>query len=466
MIWAKITKKQKRPPLAVITEGEERIKVWDKVYRGVADWLEYHYQTLAGTKMSRTRKSMKSAKLVTREMASLIWAERPKIEADQSVLDILNRGAFDKNIQAKTDRMLALGGMAILLYVKDNVIKFDFVPAGRFIPVSWDNKRVYEADFIDRKVHDGKPYVRIESHRVAESGSGYDIKQAVYEEQKGGALIPAKLSIFKIEQESVFVPTMEPMFVYIKNPEENNFSPDSPLGISMYGNALDTIESIDIAFDALQSEIVLGRKRIIVPAESVRTITDPETGNQHRYFDPSDEVYQAFDMADVENMKIIDNTVSLRIGEIKEAIQTLLNIFSIQVGFSAGFISFDDIQGMKTATEIVSENSKTFKTKKTYENAIGEGIVQLCNSIRALGINYGVAVSSREYSVVWEDSIIEDRNSKASYWINRYSAGVASLADVLRALDGLSPEEAEAKAEKIKAENATINLNSMFGGSE
>lgn len=464
MIWGAIYKRLRRPAVVSIINGEERISIWDSLYKGKPDWLTYQYVDMLGYKREKCRKSMNPAKLLTSELSGLIWAERPELETDKSIEEILEANAFWGNMQQKTDRLLALGGMAVKLYVVDKVIKLDYVPAGRFIPVSWDNKRIYEADFIDRKVKGGKDYVRIEQHRKAPGG--YLITHKAFEETWGGGLMPANLDVFDIEEAEVFVSTTEPMFVYIRNPEENNFDVGSPLGISMYANALDTMESLDIAFDSLQSEIVLGKRRIIVPTDCIRTVVDPNTEKATRYFDPSDEVYQAFDLEDAQQKKITDNTVPLRITEIKEAIQTLLNILSVQVGFSAGYITFDGSAGLKTATEIISENSKTWKTKKTYENALGDGIVNICNSIRALGESYSLSTGNGEYTISWNDSIIEDRNAKTDYWIKRLQAKTTPLYRVLMALDGLGEEEAKKKAEEIRGESATVDVNKLFGGAE
>ena len=68
------------------------------------------------------------------------------------------------------------------------------------------------------------------------------------------------------------VDTREPLFVYITTALANNFNPDSPIGISQYANAIDTLKSLNTAFDALNSEIKLGKKRIIVPATSMRDV--------------------------------------------------------------------------------------------------------------------------------------------------------------------------------------------------
>jgi len=319
-----------------------------------------------------------------------------------------------------------------------------------FIPVSWDNKRILEADFISREIVDGKSYLKIEKHRKTETG--YNIATEIWQDNADGTLKRDKA----LETESVDIAVSRPLFAYISNPEANNFSMYSPLGISLYANAIDTLEALDIAFDALSQEIVLGRKRIIVPASATRLFVDTETGKRVRYFDPSDEIFQAFNSEDAQNIKITDNTVELRINELRLAVQTLLDVLATQTGFSAGTFSFDGVS-MKTATEVISENSKTFKLKQSYENQIKCGVLDLLETIREIGGLYGINTSTEEYTMVFNDAVIEDRNSKTNYWLLRYSQGTATLKTVLEELDGMTEEEAEEEALKIKEQNQTID---------
>jgi len=394
---------------------------------------------------------MKPAKILCSEIAGLIWAERPKLTTDERVQKVLDDCLFFDNAQRESELMLALGATIPKAYRKDGRIGIDWVQADRFIPVTWDDSIITEADFIDRRVINKKQYVRIERHR--KNGEGYTITSDCFEEV-GSQLVPAPLAVFGLEDAEQTSPVK--LFHYIGNPEANNLDTDSPLSISCFANALDTIESLDIAFDALQSEIVLGKKRIIVPAGAVRYVMNAETGKAERYFDPSDEVFQAFSTDDKDNLKITDNTVEMRIEEIRRAIQTLFDILAIQTGMNPGSISFDGV-GMKTATEVISENSKTFKTKKGYENAIGTGIIGLCKTIRGL-----LEIGDGDDSIEWDDSVIEDRASKTNYVHGRLTGGTVSRWRAIMELDGVDEAEAKKRAAEIEQELAVSGIGGMF----
>jgi A118 family predicted phage portal protein len=436
---------------------EEQIARWLAIYRGKSSWLNYDYATAAGHKHTRARKSLKMAKYVCKEIAGLVWAENPVINAGTTSFlpDWLEAQNFFNRAQKFTEYGAAAGGFVMKLRAPESGgLVVDFVPADYFIPVSWNNQGIYEADFISRHIEDKKACFCIESHRKI-SDTRYEITVIEYEED-GRELKN------KTEKSKVQINTTVPIFAYIPTPETNNFDIDSPLGVSIFGNAEDTLYSLDVAFDALSHEIILGKRRIIVPASSLRSVLDQKTGKEVKYYDPSDEAIIAFNVKDAENQKIIDNTVELRIDDISKAVSVLLDILAMQTGFSAGSFSFDG-QTVKTATEVISENAKTFKTKQNYENQLTHGMIALFHALREIGERYGLGGLSDNITVTWNDSIIEDRDSKAKYWNDRYLNGTCTLEDVLINVDGLTLDEATAKAEKIKGAKATVDVTTLFG---
>src|SRR5690606_31265168 len=109
----------------------------------------------------------------------------------------------------------------------------------------------------------------------------------------------------------------------------------------------------------------------------------------HRYFDANDEAYQAFNFMDSDAQKIQDMSVEIRVDEHIKAIQALLDILAMQIGFSAGAFTFDG-QGVKTATEVVSENSKTYRTKNSHEVVVEEALKELIACIVQAAELYGL----------------------------------------------------------------------------
>ena len=188
----------------------------------------------------------------------------------------------------------------------------------------------------------------------------------------------------------------------------------------------------------------------------ISTYFDNTGKTKDLYYDKNERVYVAFNSDEVKDMTPVAIDFDLRIEKITATINALLSVLSKQCGMSDGFLSFDGAS-MKTATEVISENSKTFRTKKNLENSLGYTLVKFLSALKSLDV---VKTTDMEYSIEWDDSVIEDRNARADYWNNRVSQGTALLEDALMAMDGLAEDEAILKAKAIRASRATVDIGS------
>jgi A118 family predicted phage portal protein len=251
--------------------------------------------------------------------------------------------------------------------------------------------------------------------------------------------------------------------------------------MSVYGNALETLHALDICYDSFVREFRLGKKRIIVPARAVRVIVDPVTGEQHRYFDASDEVYEALATDNPEDLSIKDNSVELRVEEHISALNAFLSVLCLQTGFSAGTFTFDQHSGIKTATEVVSENSKTYKTIKTIQNQLAPALEHLVRNIIDVAILYdmefdgqkisALAANGYHVSIAFDDGVTQDRQTNINEGIALVGAGLLSKYTFLtdrKYGQGLTPEEAEAELNRIAEEGRVnaVTVDRMFGGME
>lgn len=427
----------------------QQIDAWKRIYQGYyPEWHRVKYHTLSGEK-ERDLNRLGMAKVVANEMASLIFNENCEVNiSDESfqkvVQDVLDNNSFRKKFQDHLEYMFGLGGTVLKPYVDKGKIKISYVTADAFIPVSWDNNGVFEAVFPYQARKGEKYYTHLEWHLKRDGG--YRIVNELYESDNSAVLgrkVSIKVLYPDLEPEVHISGLERPLFVYIKPNIANNFDLNSPLGIPLYANALDTLHSLDIAFDSFQREFRLGKKRILIPATAVRGVVDPQTNTIVRYFDTNDEVYQAISTSDLDSQKIYDNSVPLRIEEHIEAINALLNILAMQVGFSPGTFTFDGVS-VKTATEVISENSKTFKSKKSHENLVEQGIKELVECIAILGKLYKLFPVPAEYevNVNFDDSIIEDENAEIDKQIKLVSGGLTSRKKAIMKIFKVDEEEA------------------------
>ncbi|PHB11478.1 portal protein [Bacillus pseudomycoides] len=456
-----IKKISDKKDIPVNEESYKQIDMWKAIYSGhYDDWHNVKYHTIEGQK-SRKMASLNMAKVISQEMAALIFNEKCSINISDKTLsddikNVLDENNFIKEFQRYLEYTFALGGMVIKVYW-DEGIKLSYVTADCFIPIAWDNKHITEGVFVNEISKGDKKFTLLEWHLV--EGEEHVIKNELYESKNQGDLgVKVSLTTLypKLEEEVRIKDLSKPMFVYFKPNTANNLDLSSPLGISLYANSLDTLKSLDIAFDSFQREFVLGKKRIIVPTSAIKTVIDPQTGMSHRYFDSTDEVYEAMKFDDGDQ-SIKDISVELRVEEHTAAINALLNYVSMQVGFSSGAFSFDG-QGVKTATEVVSENSKTFRTKQSHETVIEDGIRDLVDIIIEIAALYDEFESTDKYevTVTFDDSIAEDQTAEINKQVTLVMNGLTTKKLAIMKIHGVSEEEAKKIVEEIQNENKMV----------
>ena len=232
------------------------------------------------------------------------------------------------------------------------------------------------------------------------------------------------------------------------------------------------MHTIDTIFDSFHREFRLGKKRILVPAHMVKSVVDPTSGSLVRYFDDADETYESFG-SNSDNEDIKDISVELRVEEHINAINAYLNIFAMQTGFSAGTFSYNG-QSMKTATEVISEQSKTFKSKQSHETIIEAGIQELVGAIVELAKLYDLYAVPDEYEVTvnFDDSIAEDKGAEINQQILLVSGGLTSKTRAIMKVHGVTEEEAKlilkeiVQEEKDAAPDMEAVKSATFGSRE
>ena len=450
----------------------QQIEMWKKLYQGYyPEWHDVRYTTLDGQK-TRRMNSLNMPKVMAQELATLIFNERCELSLsdeglDEFIAEVLDHNKFYRRFQYYLEYMFALGGIVLKPYFDNGKIKIAYVTADCMIPISWDNKGIREAIFPNQIKRGRKTYTHLEWH-VWEDGL-YVVKNELYESENSSELgkrVPLSTLYPDLDEVVPMEGITRPLFVYISPNTANHLDINSPLGVPIYAHAMDTVHALDVAFDSFEREFRLGKRRIIVPASAIRVVPD-ENGVMRRYFDANDEVYEAMNIGDMDYNKIVDNSVELRVEEHISAINALLNMLSMQVGFSAGTFSFDG-QGVKTATEVVSENSKTFRTKQSHEIVIEEALSDLVEVIVQLAELYEIYDAPDEWDlkVTFDDSIAEDKTAEVDREITLVASGLQSKLRALMKIHGLTEESARELLQEIQEENkvATIESVDFFGG--
>ena len=480
------------------------IMPWKYIYKGFyKPWHLIPAPTIDNAKATRNMYYLNLSKAVCSELAGMVWTDQTDVSVTTNgftpteaapddplqkfVEQVLKYNNFGAKMLESIEQAGALGGEAIKVWrtVKHDAegneiegteaIQLGWCAADQFIPTAWNNAEITEGCFISRQAKGGYYYTRLEWHKW--DGATYVITNELYRSDMYrmgskepqdilGVRVPLSLIYPLLDEETVIKDIEASLFSYFRTPTANNIDDNSPLGVSVYANAMETLHALDICFDSFVREFRLGKKRIIVPARMVKTVVDPATGLMRRFFDATDETYEALSTDDPDSLKIQDNSVSLRVDEHIAAMNAFLNIFCLQVGLSAGTFSFDAKGGLKTATEVVSENSKTYKTVRNFQNMIRPAVIRLIDNIIAVAALYdmetedGLKIAELrnrgyEVNIAMDDGITQDRQTNINEGITLVSAGLISKMTFLtdpKYGQGLTEEAAEQELQRIANE--------------
>ena len=182
---------------------------------------------------------------------------------------------------------------------------------------------------------------------------------------------------------------------------------ESPMGISLFANSIDVLKKLDTEYDSYANEFGLGRKRIFVSPEMLAD----ERGN--KVFDETDTVFYSLPEETLKGDRpIYEVNMELRAEQHSKAINDDLNFLSFKCGFGTERYKFER-GNIKTATEVISENSDMYRSLCKHKIILNEALEELFRIIIRLGIALGEPLKPEaKITINFDDSIIEDKEAE------------------------------------------------------
>ena len=382
------------------------IHLWQSWYQGKVPAFHCYRQYNGRRKVTRTRKTLGMAKTIPEDWANLALNEKVDIVVSEATVnERVHQVLEDNNFRVRANQLLelafALGAGAFVEYLDRDRVRIDYVRAGLIYPLVWDNGEVLDCAFASERAAGKEKQLTLTIHRRDEHGF-YLLENHLFRRQ-GNVL--TELDLPEGVKPEVNTGSAVPLFQLIRPNIVNNVDLNCPMGISVFANALDQLEGVDLVYDSYQNEFRLGRKRITVPVTMAR-IAMEEDGSAVPVFDDNDtEFYAVPSMEGAEN-KIVEHNMELRHEAHEAAIKSGLALLSYKCGMGDDRYSFD--QGrVKTAKEVVSDKSDLFQSLKKHELLLERALVGLVDAVASLlGLGTGF-----ETVVNFDDSIIEDADS-------------------------------------------------------
>ncbi|WP_337962029.1 phage portal protein [Latilactobacillus sakei] len=321
-------------------------------------------------------------------------------------------------------------------------------------------------------------YTLLEFHEWV--NGAYQITNELYRsENKSVVGIQVPLSSYEVYKDIASVATLNevtrPVFIYLKPQGFNNRNITSPLGIGVCDNALSTLKQINDTFDQFNWEIKMGQRRVAVPEDLTSLAIDERGKSQPKQvFDSNQNVFVKMRGDSEEGFKITDMTSEIRSQAYIEALNNALQVLEMQVGLTAGTFSFDAKGGLKTATEVVSENSMTQQTRSSQltmvDRAIKELIISILELAKAYGAYIGEVPTMGDISIDFDDGVVTDKQQQLNFFTQAKQAGFASTKLAIKKVFGYTDDQAEDLIKEINAEvpnePAVTNVPSFEDGDE
>ena len=454
---------------------EKYIDTWESWYRGKVRKFHNYYIYNGQRRVKMEKKSMQGAKKVAEDWADLLFNEKVSINlknnTDTEALNkILRQNNAEVVINKGIEKSFAIGTGALVVSVQDieqeeNVldvsnarIKLEFVECKKIIPLTWENEKIIECAFVTTKYKKGQTYIYIAMH-VLNKEKNYVIKNYMFK-GKYSSFVEANE-----EEKEGFISEFDtlsniPWFAIITPNICNNIDSETPFGLSVYANAIDTLKCLDNAYDGLDNETTIGRRRIFVSSEMLSF----DDGEGRMVFDPNDiSVYRMPQGFKKDNM-IEHDDASLRTSSYIETVNYQLNILSSKVGFGQERYKFDG-QAIQTATGVISENSDMFRTIKKHEQVLKDSLITTVKAIAYASTTFGnVNINADEITIDFDDSIIEDKGAEQIRAQSEVGIKARSVKSYMRNIRNMTDKQIEEELQEIKEEK--MSNQEAFGFNE
>lgn len=460
-------------------------------YSTIGEWLEwykgflksFHVENVSNgiTVKKRELYTAKMAKRVCEDWASSILSEPITISVStynkkSSVFvqgskgngGVLGSNNFVEVFARTIEQMFALGTAAfaielenigvdeegnIALVTPETIIKVNGYNATRIIPISWSNGIIKEVAFVSEIVEQDKTYYVVSSH--IKEADGYVIYNDILDTNYKNVRL--NLNILPI----IRTKSLNPLFYIVKTNIANNIDLESPMGVSVYANAIDNLKGCDITYDSCIREVITGQ-RIIVMSKALLATTDsgesivPQDNRQ-----PYMQYVGNNIIPDIKGI-IQEFHPNMNTDQLDKEMQNQLNMLSSKVGLGTNYYKFDSSGGI-TATEYVGERNDFMRNAAKISDAVGATLKSLVQGILFVGKNIlGANVDDNaKVDVKMPDGVVEDDNKEREQDRQDVKDGIMSKAEYRAKWYGETVEDAQVKIDEINGVKTETDKNNI-----
>lgn len=285
--------------------------------------------------------------------------------------------------------------------IRGGKIRFNYIRAENFIPLTVINEEVTEAAFAGSSLKSGKVETTLVIFAL-DVGGNYTAETHVFDETGR-----------EMEQagNSIQLGDIKP-FAVLRNAEVNNIDHMSGYGLPKVWNAIGPLKALDLCFNVMYGDLDKADKLVIVN-EMLCKFDD--SGNP---ITPNEQTKRTFVMLGGEKLPEEKSLVTeinpvIRVDEITKAFELNLSLLSSTFGYGTKKYSFENGQ-IKTATEYAGERQDSMQElnkqraeAKQYLTDICKAVLWFSNTFQRTNWNL-----EEEIGIDFDDSYITDRQAE------------------------------------------------------
>lgn len=414
-----------------------KIADWWGWYRADNAWYASSERADDGRTYRVDRTSIKPAKMVCQEWASLLLNERTLITTDSPAANDwldgwLRSSRFLINGQDLVERACGLGTAAwvvrteglrtghlgSLLPSPDARIVAARYDARSIIPLTFDSETCTECAFVSHITVSGKRYTQLQVHR--KEPSGYVIENILFDDER-------RVRLDGIS-EVIRTQMQEPLFALVRTGLSNTYWESSPFGVAVTDDAIGAVRLVDSAVDNMYRDIWLGQKMLFLDetmlAKDARgDVVVPRERDQ--------QLFRRTETSGMPGERLIEEyNPSLRVEDNRSALVTGLELLGLRTGFGGEYFSLEGASGLMTATQVVAEQSDLFRSIRKHENQLEPAVRSIVTAAALLARRLSVRGASDAFSqvtVAFDDSVIEDAGAQRRRDLDDVAAGAMPL---------------------------------------
>lgn len=340
--------------------------------------------------------------------------------------------------------------------LKPNGTSFDVFTPLDFIITDQDNLGINGVIFKDSYTDGDRYYTRLEYHRF--EGDAYYISNRAYMSRSVDGLgdhIPlasTKWADLMDDTPPITKANGErldgPMFGLFRTPKANNVDLSSPLGLSIFREALKELEDLDVAYSRNALEIKDSQKIILADDQlmydSGRPVHGPGRPDiklphyvKNVFGNGTDTFYQEINPAMNTEQRIT-------------GINALLSQIGYKCGYSNGYFVFNEKSGMVTATQVESDDRRTIQLIKDVRDKLESCLDGAIYAMSVYADLYGLSPAGA-YEITYDfGDITYSREEDRARWWQYVMQGKVPAWMYFVKFEGMSEEEAKAMVDEAQ----------------